>query len=116
MIATRNPLIRLKHIRDEIDAITASLRGIDRGRYAGDYLMRRGAERALLIISEAAKSLPTELLQRNRDVDWSEIVGLGNILRHDYHMVDDDTIWEILTINLPELSPVVDRMIRELTS
>jgi uncharacterized protein with HEPN domain len=115
MIATQNPLVRLQHIRDEIDAITPLLRGVDHDRYIGDYLLRRAGERALLIISEAAKSLPKDLLQRYPEVDWSEVIGLGNVLRHGYHAVDDDTIWEILTTNLSELSPVIDRMIEDLT-
>jgi uncharacterized protein with HEPN domain len=31
-------------------------------------------------------------------VDWSSVIGLGNILRHEYHMVDLDTLWVILTL------------------
>lgn len=71
-------------------------------------------ERALLIISEAAKALPADLLSRYPEVNWSEVIGFGNILRHDYHMVDDDTVWEIMSRDIPALSPVIDRMIADL--
>ncbi len=97
MPASKNPLDRLHHIRDEILDISTVLRTVDRDRYLSDYLLRRAGERALLIISEAAKSLPSELLRRYPEINWSEIIGLGNVLRHQYHMVDDATIWEILS-------------------
>ncbi len=116
MVATKNPLVRLHHIRDEIEAITAVLRGISRDRFLDDYLLQRGAEHALLVISEAAKSLPGDLRRRYPDVDWSSVIGLGNILRHEYHMIDLDTLWVILTSDLPALALVVDRIIRDVSS
>ena len=48
MIARKNPLVRLEHIRDEIVAITGVLQGVSRHKFLDDYLLRRGAERALL--------------------------------------------------------------------
>lgn len=112
MIASKNSVARLRHIRYEIDGI--SRRWIDVDRYLGDYLLQRGAERALLIISEAAKSLPGDLLARYPEIDWRGVVQLGNILRHGYPTVDATVIWEIVTRKLPELSPVIDGMIADL--
>jgi uncharacterized protein with HEPN domain len=114
MAATRNPLFRLHHIRDEINDITAALQGIDQASFKENYILLRAAERALLIISEAAKALPEDVLRRHPEIDWLGILRLGNVLRHEYHMVDPDTLWEILTSKLPELAPVVAELIREL--
>ena len=114
MIASKNSVARLRHIRYEIDGISRALEGVDVDRYLGDYLLQRGAERALLIISEAAKSLPGDLLARYPEIDWRGVVQLGNILRHEYPTVDATVIWEIVTRKLPELSPVIDRMIADL--
>jgi uncharacterized protein with HEPN domain len=116
MAASKNPLLRLEHMRDEIRLLSASLTAVDRERYVGNYLLRRASERALLIISEAAKALPREMLERYPEADWSAIATLGNVLRHEYHMVDDDTIWEIVSVDLPNLAPIVDRMIHDLSS
>jgi uncharacterized protein with HEPN domain len=56
-MTTQNPSIRLGHIREEITRITSELAGIDQEAYSRSYLLMRAGERALLIISEAAKSL-----------------------------------------------------------
>jgi hypothetical protein len=50
MAASKNPIVRLHHISDEIAAITAALRGVDRNGFVGNYVLVRTAEPALLII------------------------------------------------------------------
>ena len=114
MAATKNPLGRLGHMRDEIEGITVVLRDANRDAFVENYLLRRAAERALQIISEAAKALPKELTDRYPEIDWRGVRGLGDVLRHDYERVDADTLWEILTEKLPELAPVIVRMIDDL--
>jgi uncharacterized protein with HEPN domain len=114
MAATRNPLGRLGHMHDEIEAITVALRDANRDAFVENYLLRRAAERALQIISEAAKALPKDLTDRHPEIDWRGVRGLGDVLRHDYERVDADTLWEILTEKLPELASVIARMIDDL--
>ena len=66
------------------------------------------------IVSEAAKSLPTEMLARHSEAPWNAIIGIGNILRHEYQRVDDRRLWEIVTVHLPQLRPVIVAMLAEL--
>lgn len=114
MGASKNPLVRMQHIRDEIRDISAALEGSDRRTFKQSYVLRRAAERALLIISEAVKALPADLLARYPAIDWPSVAALGNVLRHEYHMVDAETLWEILAGKLPELREVVERMLRDI--
>jgi uncharacterized protein with HEPN domain len=64
--------------------------------------------------SEAAKALPRDLLARYDQVPWTSIIGIGNILRHEYQRLDDAQLWEIATLYLLALAPVVELMIAEL--
>jgi uncharacterized protein with HEPN domain len=79
MAATRHPRVRLLHIRDEIDGVTAATSGVSFAQYKTSYPLRRTAERAVQIISEAAKVLPADYLARYPDAPWSAIIGIGNI-------------------------------------
>nr|WP_249146256.1 HepT-like ribonuclease domain-containing protein [Bradyrhizobium diazoefficiens] len=36
------------------------------------------------------------------------------MLRHEYQRLDDFQLWEIATVHLPALGPVIERMIAEL--
>jgi uncharacterized protein with HEPN domain len=103
----------LLHIRDEIDGMTAALQNVSFEAYRESYTLRRAAERAVQIVSEAAKSLPTEMLARHSEAPWSAIIAIGNILRHEYQRVDDRRLWEIVTVHLPQLRPVIMAMIAE---
>ncbi|MET4391689.1 uncharacterized protein with HEPN domain [Bradyrhizobium sp. F1.4.3] len=114
MAASRSPRARLLHIRDEIDGVAAAVKGLTFEQYRTSYLHRRTVERAAQIISEAVKALPRDLLARYGDVPWASIIGIGNLLRHEYQRLDDFQLWEIATVHLPELEPVIKRMIEEL--
>jgi uncharacterized protein with HEPN domain len=74
---------------------------------------RRAVERAVQIVSEAAKALPPDFLAKYSDAPWNAIIGIGNVLRHEYQRFDDKQLWEIATIHLPKLQPVVARMLTE---
>ncbi|UHC17341.1 DUF86 domain-containing protein [Methylobacterium currus] len=50
-------------------------------------ILRRTAEHAMLIISEAVKDVPVELTDRYPGPPWSDIRGIGNVLRHEYYAV-----------------------------
>ncbi len=109
MAGTKNPQIRLLHIRDEIDGMASAIQGVTFKSYGKSYALR-----ALQIISEAAKSLPAGLTGKYPDAPWSAIISLGNILRHEYQHVDDRRLWEIATVHLPQLRTVVTRMLADL--
>jgi uncharacterized protein with HEPN domain len=75
---------------------------------------RRAVERAVQIVSEAAKALPVEYLSKYPKAPWTYIVGIGNILRHEYQRLDDKQLWEIATVHLPHLQPIVTQMLTEI--
>jgi uncharacterized protein with HEPN domain len=114
MAASKSPQLRLLHIRDEIDGMASALRNVTFADYQESYTLRRAAERAVQIVSEAVKSLPPEMLARHSEAPWNAIIGIGNILRHEYQRIDDRRLWEIVTVHLPELHPVILAMIDEL--
>jgi len=45
------------------------------------------------IIGEASNKLPKEFREKHPDVPWKSIIGLRNILIHDYLGVDIVAVW-----------------------
>src|SRR5262249_3794659 len=99
--------------RDEIDAVTATLKSISFEQYKASYALRRTAERAVQIVSEAAKALPPALLARYPEAPWNAIIGIGNVLRHEYQEIDDRGLWDAVAVHLPQLRPIIIRMLSE---
>lgn len=116
MAASKNPLVRLEHIRDEIRDLTAATAGLTFETFSASYVLRRTTEHAVLIISEAVRALPVDLTDRYPGPRWADIRGIGNVLRHDYFAVDPQVLWNILTDHLPGLGVTVARMIEDTTS
>lgn len=115
MAASRSPHIRLLHIRDEIDGVTSAMSGVGFDEYRRSYALRRVSERAVQIISEAARALPTELTSKYPAAPWTAIIGIGNVLRHEYQHVDDRRLWEIVQVHLLQLHGVVLQMLADLS-
>jgi uncharacterized protein with HEPN domain len=113
-MASKSPRARLLHIRDEIEGVGRTIRGLSFVQYQGSYMHRRAVERAAQIVSEAARALPPDMRARYADAPWPSIIGIGNILRHEYQRLDDKQLWEIATVHMPKLEPVVARMLAEL--
>jgi uncharacterized protein with HEPN domain len=114
MAASKSPRARLLHIRDEIEGVAQITRGLSFAQYQASYMHRRAVERAVQIVSEAAKALPTDFLAKYPNTPWNAIIGIGNILRHEYQRLDDNQLWEIATVHLPRLQPIVAQMLTEL--
>jgi uncharacterized protein with HEPN domain len=79
--------------------------------YLSNKLLRRGIERELEIIGEAAKrilkidpNIPIENAQK--------IVDLRNWVIHGYDKVDNVIIWGIVSRQLPALKEQVDRLLK----
>jgi uncharacterized protein with HEPN domain len=113
MAASKGPRLRLLHMRDEIESLSRELAGLSFETYRESYGLRRITERAIQIVSEAARALPEDLRARHPDAPWAEIIAIGNPLRHEYHRIDDKVLWQTATVDLPELQPIILRMIAE---
>lgn len=59
-----------------------------------------GTLRNLEIIGEAANKIPVEIQKKYSEVPWRQIIGLRNIVIHEYFNVDIPFIWGIVTKHL----------------
>jgi uncharacterized protein with HEPN domain len=113
MSPSKSPQVRLRHVLAEIDGIGRAIRGKTKAECTEDYLLSRAMERALEIVSEAVRSLPEDWLTRFPEIRWDRIKGMGNFLRHEYHLLDRDVVWDAVTVKLPELRIAVSAMLEE---
>lgn len=72
----------------------------------------------LQTIGEAIKNIDNltnhDLLIRYADTPWRSIIGLRNIISHEYLSVDPEEIFKIVKIHLPRLLPVILQVRTEL--
>ena len=58
--------------------------------------MRGAVEREIEIISEASRRVPKKLKATESGIPWHEIASIGNVLRHDYEIVSDPVVWNVV--------------------
>jgi len=70
---------------------------------AKNKLIRYAVERQLLVIGEAANHLSGEFTKHCSHIPWKHIIGLRNIIAHDYGEILVDRIWITVKSNIKEL-------------
>ncbi len=92
-----------------LDLMTAAreiedfISGVDIERFQSDKLLRYAVERQLIVIGEAARRLSESFRSSTPDVPWKAIIGLRNILAHEYGEILAERIWLVTTRDLGEL-------------
>lgn len=102
--------VRLLHILDAISEIENYIQDADKDTFVNNSMMFNATLHQLEIIGEAANGLSDEFLMEHPSIPWARIIGLRNLIVHEYFGVDDQTIWSIVTINLPPLKEYLSKM------
>jgi uncharacterized protein with HEPN domain len=111
----RNAQTHFEDILQSIDHIDEFLAGIDFEEYREDRKTRSAVERELQIITEAAIRLGDEAETLCPGPDWKGFRGMGNILRHVYHRVDDEIVWNTVKEELPPMRTAVSNALRSMS-
>jgi uncharacterized protein with HEPN domain len=110
----RNVHTHFKDILQSIDHIGEFIAGIDFEGYQEDRKTRSAVERELQIITEAAIRLGDEAETLCPGPDWKGFRGMGNILRHVYHRVNDELVWNTVKEELPPMRTAVLNALRSI--
>jgi len=62
-------------------------------------------------IGELVNRLSTEFTYEHDEIDWFKILGLRNIIAHDYFGVDYDEIWTIIKAHIPVLKSFIVKVL-----
>ena len=107
-------LIRFQHILDSINEIESFLKDKNEDDFQNDTLLQSACIRQLEIIGEASSRLSETIRNNTLNIEWRELIGLRNILVHEYFGVDLSIIWQIINIDLPELKDKIILIIHNL--
>ncbi|HEV2619552.1 MAG TPA: HepT-like ribonuclease domain-containing protein [Acidobacteriaceae bacterium] len=101
--------MHLRDILESIDLIDSFLGEMDFESYCNDPKTKSAVERQMQILTEAAIRLEDEADVICPGPDWRGFRRMGNVLRHMYHRVDDEIVWNTVKEELPELRAAVVR-------
>jgi uncharacterized protein with HEPN domain len=116
------PSVPFRNARNHLEDILQSINHIDQflsefsfTEYQADRKTRSAVERELQIITEAAIRLGDEAETLCPGPDWKGFRGMGNILRHQYHQVNDEIVWNTVKDELPPMRKAVSKTLKSMS-
>lgn len=104
-------------LRDILEAIERIDRYAVQGRqnFEENELIQTWFIQHLQIIGEASRALSQDIREQHPNVPWSQIIGMRNILTHNYFEIDLEIVWSAVERELPELKPKIEAILRTLS-
>ncbi len=99
--------VRIQHILEAIYQIEDYIQNISYDNFVSNKMLVDAVVRQLEIVGEATNHLSDDIKLRYSNVEWKQIIGLRNILIHEYFTVDVPLVWSVLQYDLPEFKNTI---------
>jgi uncharacterized protein with HEPN domain len=94
---------KLQRINQLCLDITNAVANVGFDDFISNLMLNRGFILTLEQIGENAKYLSNDFRIKHDKIIWKQIVGLRNIIAHEYDELDLILIWQTITVGIPEL-------------
>jgi uncharacterized protein with HEPN domain len=111
-----DPQRHLHDILEAIEKIGEFVDNMDFAAYQADEKTKAAVERKIQILTEAIIRLGDESPGAYPEIDQKGDRGMGNLLRHSYHRVDDNIVWGTVKEDLPALKDAIKAILNRLGS
>jgi len=106
--------IFLEHILESINLIEEYMQDKTKTEFLETKQLQDAVIRRIEIIGEAVKNIPDDIKEKYKDIPWRNIMGMRDILIHQYFGVDLELTWEVINNNIPELKKQISSVKKKL--
>ncbi len=82
--------------------------------FLNDQMLQDAVVRCVEVIGEAARRVSEQTRKRAPEIPWKLIIGMRNVLAHEYGTVDLEKVYSVVTDDMPELLIQIGPLISEL--
>ena len=106
---------RVQHILEAIKDIEVCMQDINSyEEYQSDRILCLATVKLIEIIGEASNHISDELKAQYPDIDWQAIVGMRNILVHEYFDISYEIMWENIIQMIPPFKQQMQQILKNL--
>ncbi len=106
-----------EYLLDILEAAKLAFAYVDkksREEFFNDTQCQDAVIRRLEIIGEASRRISEETRASFPDLPWSDMVGMRNVIIHEYDDVDLVIVWETVNNDLPPLIDALEKILQSL--
>ena len=104
---------RLLHIQNAVNVLMERKDTHTLEEVVSDPIIFFGFVKHIEIIGEAVYMLTKEYREAHNEVNWDDIERMRRVLVHGYYRIRPDQLWETVQTDIPELKPIIDRLVEE---
>ncbi|MFZ5518172.1 MAG: DUF86 domain-containing protein [Candidatus Zhuqueibacterota bacterium] len=111
----RNDIERIFDINEAISRIEKYSQ-YGKSEFEGEELIQNWIIHHLQIIGEAGARLSKEFKRQYDKIPWDKIIGMRNILVHNYFEIDAEIVWAVIVNDLPDLKIKIQNLLKTLNT
>lgn len=106
----------LRRIISYCNEISETIRrfGEDYLVFTQDFVYKNAVALCVLQIGELTTHLTDDFKQTYTEIAWTQIKALRNVVAHSYGKIDDESLWETITCDIPKLKDYCSEIIHKL--
>jgi uncharacterized protein with HEPN domain len=112
-MSKREVKLYLTDIDDAVSAIQSYTQDMTYEQLLADRKTREAIILNFVVIAEAVKKIPQEIINRHPDVPWKEFSGMRNKMVHGHFQISPTIIWETSRHGLALLADAVKVLLQE---
>ena len=107
----RDYLVYLDDIWDAMDKAEMFVEGMTYEQFEDDLRANFAVTRALEIVGEATKRLPTSFREQYPDIPWKDMAGMRDKIIHGYDNVNLRIVWDVVKQDIPRIKPQIQQIL-----
>lgn len=112
---TKDYAMYIEDMLESIGYIDKYVQGTTEVQFSQDKQLQDAVIRRLGIIGEAATRLTEEIRTMIPDIPWKSVVGLRNIVIHEYSNISLGKVWDVIQHDLPPMKGNLQKLLSQLT-
>jgi len=99
-----------------VEAASAAIEfteGLHKETLLEDRLVAFAVVRAIQLVGQAARVVSEDVKAANPDIPWHQMIGMRNVVVHDYADVDLTLVWKTVRDDLPGLVQRLTRLLAQ---
>ena len=82
-------------------------------QFVDDFQIHYAVVRALEIVGEATKRLPSSLCDEYPAIPWKGMAGMRDRIIHGYDTVDYEIVWNTVDQDIPRIRPLLQQILAD---